>query len=219
MSRTNTPIEVEQGKKGWLSLPARYSNVGLFIGDHSVVEYWERPIQEVLAESICQSSSARILEIGYGLGLSAKAIAAFKPETHIIVEAHPDVVSRAVKEMPSSTNIISGLWEQIVPTLNSNYFDGIIYDAYPMTEAPFDGSPQSTFRHVMPFLNEGARILSRGGLLGFLDFSCGVTLLEAFNPIVKDLFSEVYVQQLKVKIPSSCSFAHGDRSSIILLKR
>jgi guanidinoacetate N-methyltransferase len=221
LSEMNTAISNKRGRTEdeWPSLSAQYDEVGLFIGDYSVVEHWEQPVQEALARSICHSSSARILEIGYGLGLAAKIVTSFTPTEHTIVEAHPDVVCRALTEMPPSTHIISGLWEQIVPSLNSDYFDGIIYDAYPMTGNPFDGSSQSTFSHVRPFLSEGARLLQKGGLLGFLDYSCAVTLLEDFNFAVGDLFSEFFVKKIEVEVPNNCSFARGNCGHILILKK
>jgi hypothetical protein len=203
----------------WLSSSAQYDEVGLSIAGHSVVEQWEKPVQEALAASICRSRAARILEIGYGLGFAANVVASFTRREHIVVEAHPDIVCRALTEMPTSTLIVSGLWEQIVPALNSDYFDGIIYDAYPMTAAPFDGSSQSTFDHVRPFLAESARLLRRGGLLGFLDYSCAVTQLEEFVSTVGGLFSEFFVKKIAIEVPNSCSFARGKCAHILILKR
>ena len=203
----------------WLSSPAQYDDVGLRIGCHSVVEHWEQPAQEALAGTVCRPNAQKILEIGYGLGLSAKFVNSLKPNTHVIVEAHPQVVIKAIEEMPSSTLIFSALWEKIVPLLNGEFFDGIIYDAYPMMSDAFDGSSLSTFRYVEPFLYEGSRLLRNRGRLGFLDYSCGVTELGDFASVVTGLFSESSVKELPIEVREGCAFASGNRCHIVILEK
>ena len=71
-----------------------------------------------------------VLEIGFGMGISSGAVARFSPRSQTIIEAHPQIVSRAQKwaEGRAHTKIISGTWQNILPTLGS--FDGILFDVF-----------------------------------------------------------------------------------------
>ena len=47
----------------------------LLIGGKQVMQAWERPLMEVLAREVT-ASHGDILEVGYGMGISARAILA-----------------------------------------------------------------------------------------------------------------------------------------------
>jgi hypothetical protein len=205
--------------KTWLSQPALYGHNGLSIGGVSIVERWEKPIQELLAKSVCESRNGRVLEIGYGLGFAAKTVAASNPLLHVLVEAHPQVAIKAIKELPPSTSILLSLWELILPSLRSDHFDGILFDAYPMTGELFDGSAHCTLKHVAVAFAEGARLLRPRGVLGFLDFSCAVTELDDFRSNVKEFFSSFQVNRLEIAIPDTCTFARGRFGDVVVLRK
>lgn len=73
---------------------------------------------------------ATILEIGYGMGLSATQIQANNPAKHIIVENHEEVYNNAVAwaEDKDNVEVILGDYKDVISTLTDR-FDGIYHSA------------------------------------------------------------------------------------------
>ena len=67
--------------------------------------------QEAHADFVCrggESSSCRpaaVLNVGFGMGIVDTAIQRQEPDSHIIVEAHPQVVERAREWAKNRTNV------------------------------------------------------------------------------------------------------------------
>lgn len=74
--------------------------------------------------------SANILEIGYGMGLSANQIQANNPSRHVIIEINEDVYNNAVEWAKDKDNVevILGDYKDVISTLTGK-FDGIYHAA------------------------------------------------------------------------------------------
>ena len=57
----------------------------LHVLGHPVMSGWERPYMRALAE-IATAKGGRVLELGFGLGLSASYIQEHHPDEHVIIE-------------------------------------------------------------------------------------------------------------------------------------
>merc|ERR1712232_1154464 len=66
----------------------------LKIQGHPVMEAWEHPYMKRLAE-IATSKGGRVLELGFGMNISADYIQSYNPKEHWIVEANKQVAGRA----------------------------------------------------------------------------------------------------------------------------
>lgn len=78
------------------------------------------------------SKNKKILEIGFGLGISANLIQSkSKPIHHTIVEVHPEVFKKASEwsSLRKNTNVLFGDWLNVVPKLTHSY-DIVFYDAH-----------------------------------------------------------------------------------------
>ena len=53
---------------------------------------WETPLMKRHAEVMCRKPNSDVLEIGFGMGISAMFIQDLKPKSHTIVECHPQVL-------------------------------------------------------------------------------------------------------------------------------
>ena len=73
---------------------------------------------------------AVVLEIGYGMGLSASQIQANNPAKHVIIENYKEVYDNAVKWAEGKDNIevIFGDYKEVIKTLNYK-FDGVYHSA------------------------------------------------------------------------------------------
>jgi hypothetical protein len=97
----------------------------------AVMHIGERSLMNKLAEIVTQNGGD-ILEIGFGMHLSADAIQSNPNVTsHTIIENHPEIYNSALewaKKKPN-TNIIFGDWVNILPLPNIK-FDGVLHDTH-----------------------------------------------------------------------------------------
>ena len=94
-----------------------------------VMMSWEDSLMSASAAYVTQNSGD-ILEIGYGMGISAGYIQSHSISSHTIVENHPEIIPRAVEWASSKSNvtIISQSWYDVRNSIGQ--FDGIFYDTY-----------------------------------------------------------------------------------------
>src|SRR3990172_7148878 len=77
-------------KNNWQAAEAEKSTDSLEICGHPVMERWEESYMKDLAE-IATRHGGKVMEIGFGLGISAAFIQQHPIEEHVIVEANRDV--------------------------------------------------------------------------------------------------------------------------------
>lgn len=90
----------------------------------AVMMAWEKPLMEAHAKAVC-SGGGHILNIGFGMGLVDTAIQQYKPVSHTIVEAHPEVYDRMLRSgwgEKENVKIIFGPWQDVLSRLES--YDG-----------------------------------------------------------------------------------------------
>lgn len=136
----------------------------LRISNHPVTEDWELDYMNKLAK-IAAAKGGRILEVGYGLGLSARAIQQADITSHVIIEMHPEVVAKCLSEWryalaTNRMHVYTGLWQEVTPTLASESFDGILFDTNPLTE-------EEIHCNHFWFFSEAYRLLKKGGILTY----------------------------------------------------
>lgn len=90
---------------------------------------WEDTLMSASAAYAC-STGGDILEIGFGMGISATYIQQHNIQSHTICEIHPVIIEKALqwaKDKPNVT-IVEGDWYQNVNKLGQ--FDGLFFDTY-----------------------------------------------------------------------------------------
>jgi protein arginine N-methyltransferase 2 len=118
-----------------------YTNRELIFEDHKiyfidevgeerqVMMDWESSLMQKHANYVC-SNGGDILEIGFGMGISADYIQANNPSSHTIVENHPQVIEKAkawALDKPNVT-IVEGSWLDKLSELST--YNGVFYDTY-----------------------------------------------------------------------------------------
>ena len=90
---------------------------------------WEDSIMKVSADYVCRNGGD-ILEIGFGMGISANYIQANDINSHTIVENHPQIIERLKMWAQDKPNVIivEGDWYQMKNLLST--YDGVFYDTY-----------------------------------------------------------------------------------------
>ena len=125
-----------QDRQAWKNAPATFDEHTLKIFGHPVMEDWETPYMEELAK-IATSKGGVILELGYGMGISANFIQKTNVERYIIIEANHEVAEKARefgKKAIHTVEILEGLWEEVIDQVPNESIDGILFDTYPLSE-------------------------------------------------------------------------------------
>ena len=94
-----------------------------------VMMSWEHPMMSASAAYVTQNRGD-ILEIGFGMGMSAGYIQSHSISSHTIVENHPQIIEKAEKWASGKANvtIVSQSIEDCVDSLGT--YDGIFWDAF-----------------------------------------------------------------------------------------
>ena len=90
---------------------------------------WEHPMMSSSAAYITQNGGD-ILEIGFGMGISAGYIQSHSINSHTIVENHPQIIPKAVEWASNKSNvtIVSQSWYDVKDSLGT--FNGVFYDTW-----------------------------------------------------------------------------------------
>lgn len=98
--------------------------------DKFVMMLWETDLMKLHAQHVTKNGGD-ILEVGFGMGISAQFIQDFGCRSHTIVESHPEILQRLrkwAKDKPNVT-IIYGDWFELQDIICQKQYDGIFYDA------------------------------------------------------------------------------------------
>ena len=94
-----------------------------------VMMNWEDPLMSASAAYVCKGGGD-ILEIGFGMGISAGYMHSHSINSHTIIENHPQIITKAQEWALGKLNvtIITGSWYNVKDNLST--YDGIFYDTF-----------------------------------------------------------------------------------------
>ncbi|EOD08990.1 hypothetical protein EMIHUDRAFT_54865, partial [Emiliania huxleyi CCMP1516] len=108
--------------------------------DRPVMMAWEAPLMEAHAAALCpEEGGARVLNLGFGLGLVDTALQRRRPASHTIVEPHADVLlamRRGGWLERAGVTVLQGTWQGVLPPLGVRCeqadppFDAIFFDTF-----------------------------------------------------------------------------------------
>lgn len=189
----------------WAESLAIYDEHTLRIAGHPVMEDWEQGYMDTLG-AIAAYNGGRVLELGYGMGLSSTAIQSHNIQTHIVIECHPDVIRKCVSDFrPAFDNgkmhLYSGFWQDVTPTLASDSFNGILFDTYPLREEEIHG------QHFW-FFREAYRLLKPGGILTYYSDEATNLSKPHLQKLVDAGFRErdISIEVCPVNPPADCEY-------------
>ena len=153
----------------WVAEREALTDDRLDIEGHPVMQRWETPYMVKLAEVSCRQGG-RVLEVGFGMAISATTVQSHPIDEHIILEANADVFKRLedfAESAPSKvTPVGPDLWQNSISKIPDNSIDGILYDTYPLNK-------EEQHIHQFEFMRQARRILKPGGIMTY----CNLTSL------------------------------------------
>lgn len=195
-----TQLNFLKKRASWKSEKIHIDDFRLEIAGHPVMERWEEPYMKRLAE-IATSNGGRVLEVGFGLGISASYIQEIILEEHHIIEANDQLFERMkcfAKSAKYRTILHSGFWEDISHKFEDEFFDGILFDTYPITLEELHTARFSFFSEAYRLLNVGGVFTHYSGELDFTD--------EYIEYLHKAGFTNFSGELISVNPPRDCLY-------------
>jgi guanidinoacetate N-methyltransferase len=194
-----------QPYENWDKKHAIFEKDRLIIDGHQVMMDWETPYMHKMAKMLHEySCGGDILEIGFGMGISATEIQRLGVKSHTIIEPHPEVYEKAMQwkasQKNSQINIINGFWQNVVDDLPP--FDGIFFDTYSVTE---EESQVKRF-HMLKVASE--KLLKEGGCITLYYLRSYLT--QAYQDQIFHYYSKVILEKLYVCPPDDCEYVELD---------
>ena len=192
------------GREKWTSFSAVYTDDQLLIAGHSVMQEWETEYMRKLAVIVCRNGG-HILEIGYGMGISARFIQQQPHKlSHTIIECHPDVTQKCQTDFADEiksgcVKLLIGFWQDVTVKIPSASYDGILFDTYPLTEEEIHCN------HYW-FFNEACRLLKPNGIFTYFSDEATDFSLEHRDRLLKAGFTNISGEICSVRPPENLTW-------------
>jgi amino acid adenylation domain-containing protein len=151
----------------WGAHQAVYDAHNLIIAGQQVMQDWEQPLMDAMAKVVTESHGD-VLELGFGMALSATSIQKYGARSHTIIEANDEVVQRFhewKKQFPGRTiRLIHGRWHDVHRQLEDETFDGVFFDTVPTAEDEYVREVIDNVVMAEDFFPVAARVLRPGGV-------------------------------------------------------
>jgi spermidine synthase len=152
----------------WARSQARYDDAQLVIDGQQVMQEWERPYMEAMSEVVTETHGD-VLEIGFGMGISASYIQARGVRSYTVIECNEDVRARfeawKARYPGRDLRLVFGTWQDVLGDLGM--FDGIFFDTYPLSEAEFQQYVVKSSTFAEHFFEAAAAHLRPGGVFTY----------------------------------------------------
>jgi guanidinoacetate N-methyltransferase len=207
------PIE-----RTWEESDAGYDPAELVIQGQQVMQAWERPLMKRMAEGAARTHGD-VLEIGFGMGISATFLQDVGVRSYTIVECNEEVIAffeRWKSGYPGQDiRLVKGRWQDVIGQLDS--YDGILFDTYPLSQEEYlkNEVAGTAYTHAGEFFPVAAGRLRPGGV--FTYFSCEVdTLSRSHQRELLRHFDSFAVSVVRgLEPPEGCQYWWADSMVVV----
>jgi guanidinoacetate N-methyltransferase len=195
----------------WSQSPTHYDESSLTIQGQQVMQDWESPLMRAMAEIVTESHGD-VLELGFGMGISATYIQEFGVRSYTVVEYNDGVVERFNKwkqQYPGrDIKVIHGRWHEVTDRLG--VYDGIFFDTVPSDEEEYMREVIDNVVMAEDIFPIASRCLRKGGI-----FTWYTNEIDSFSRrhqrLALKYFSSVTVQVVKpLYPPEDCHYWWAD---------
>ena len=180
-------------------------------GIHQVMMEWEQPYMETCIDILDPSGS--VLEIGFGLGYSAKKLCLNENvKKYSVIECSPIVWKRfenfqqEIHELRPDLEIelIKGRWQDVIYEVD--IYDSIFFDDYTYDSNYFENASRVN-KFVYEILKNHSKIGTR------------ISFYSATNKFCELDCLKITYTEYKINIPDNCKYARGDKMYIPVLEK
>jgi guanidinoacetate N-methyltransferase len=203
------PLGGHSFPEDWRTALATYTQDELVIEGHEVMQAWEEPLMRELATHVA-ASGGDVLEIGFGMGISATIIQDVGVRSHTIVEPNDGVVAHFEawrRGYPGrEIRLLHGFWQDLSDRFGE--YDGVLYDPYPF-------SPEDDKETDDAFFALAARVLRPTGVLSYYTDEVD-SLSRSHQRSLLAHFGQVEISVMSgLSPPPDCSYWHADSMVVV----
>ncbi len=171
---------------------------------NQIMQSWETSYMKHLAK-IATSRGGDVLEVGFGMGISAGFIQQSKKiKTHTVIECHPLMIKSAKAKFADAIKakrfiLKEGFWEDVSKKMPAKSFDGIFFDSCPLDK-------EVEFFQFFPFFKEAARLLKDDGIFTYFSDEATTISKPHKDLLIKAGFKNIKFEVSKVKPPKTCTY-------------
>jgi predicted O-methyltransferase YrrM len=195
----------------WGNSDTLYDGSQLIIQGQQVMQDWEAPLMRAMAEIVTESHGD-VLELGFGMGISATYIQEFGVRSYTVVEYNDGVAEyfeRWRQQYPGrDIKMIRGRWHDVTDQLGT--YDGVFFDTVPSNEEEYMREVIDNVVMAEDIFPIAARVLRPGGV-----FTWYTNEIDSFSRrhqrLALKYFSSVTISVVKpLAPPEDCHYWWAD---------
>ena len=203
-------------KDEWKTSPANYDGSQLIIQGHQVMQEWERPVMKAMAEWVAETHGD-VLEVGFGMGISATYIQEVGVKSYTLVECNDGVIEAFEKWRLSYPNsdirLIRGKWQDTTELLGS--YDGVFFDAYATSEEEITAYVRNSVTFAQAFFPVASNCLREGGVFTYFTDEVD-SFSRAHQRAVLEFFRSMTLSAVRPLFPpQDCNYWWEDSMMIV----
>lgn len=208
MSAEECPFDSPSWRQSKSYLHDDYLSVG---EETQVMQSWERPLMRRLAEYATRNRG-RVLEVGFGMGISASEIMNIGCEEYVVIEPHPEIAARArtwgqTQGIP--VRVVEDFWQNVFDKLGR--FDGVLFDVYAVNEV----ANANNFCRFLPLAHH---CLRKGGGVTYFSGQTREVAPEHMALLLRN-FAEVTLSVVDgLNPPQGCRYWQSDHMVVPYLR-
>lgn len=202
----------------WGAHQAAYDDHQLIIAGQQVMQDWELPLMDAMAKVVTEAHGD-VLEVGFGLALSATCIQKYGVRSYTIIEANQEVVKRFhewQKQFPGrDIRLLHGRWHDVHTQLQDETFDGVFFDTVPTFEDEYLREVIDNVVMAEDFFPVAARVLRPGGIFTWYTNEID-TLSRGHQRLIQKYFSSFTVTVARpIYPPEDCHYWFADSMVVV----
>ena len=151
---------------------------------------------------IASINGGKVLEVGFGMAISAHMLDEQAIDEHHIIEANDEIADKArafAASASKTTEVHQGFSWDVAPNLATGSFDGILYDTYPLSAGAVN-------KHQQGFFEDAARLLRPGGIFTYFCNEAEKISDDEIALLKEAGFSKVEHRVVPVPTPDDCQY-------------
>jgi guanidinoacetate N-methyltransferase len=200
----------------WAKAQAKYGDTDLVIDGQQVMQDWERPYMEAMARVVTETHGD-VLEIGFGMGISATYIQTMGVRSYTVIECNEDVRKKfeswKSRYPGRDIRLAFGKWQDVIDTLG--LFDGIFFDAYPLSEQEFNKYVIEDVTFAQHFFEPAARHLKQGGIFTYYSNEIDSVSRRHQRALLKHFTSATFSVCHPLFPPKDCNYWWADSMVVV----
>lgn len=184
--------------------------------DEEIMEDWQVPVMRAMASHVA-GDHGDVLEIGFGIGVSAGFIQEIGVRSHTIVECNDFVVERYEQWKQGypgrDIRLIHGLWQDT--TDQFEMFDGIFFHTYPLNEAEYLQNIARSITYAGHFFPTASAHLREGGIFTYLTNEID-SFSRAHQRLLFQYFKKIELEVVHFDIPEDVRDAWWSDSMVVV---